>query len=90
MKLSYAFERLTKGQLQVLELVSREVKTLDDANELGYDDFEALLYINKKLVADISSLLAKSEAWEVMIDEVNWGGLYTEAMIDKRERLKIV
>lgn len=90
MKLSVALEKLTSGKLQILELVSREVKSLDEANELGYDDFICNLYINGKLIADISPVLAKSEAWETMVDEVNWGELYAEAEIDKRERLKIV
>lgn len=90
MKLSARYEKMKSGKLLMLELVSREVKSLDDANELGYDDFDCNLYINNKLIADISPVLAKSEAWETMVDEVNWGGLYQEAKIDQREHLKAI
>lgn len=90
MKLSTGLEKYTNGTIQFLELVSKEVASLDEANELGYDDFKCNLYINGKLIADISPVLAKSEAWETMIEEVNWGGLYAEASNDIREHLKIV
>ncbi|MFD2921982.1 hypothetical protein ACFS6H_19840 [Terrimonas rubra] len=72
------YEKFQNHQLQVIELVA-EANTREAAAELGYNDFKANLYIKGKFIADISPVIATSEAWEKMIDETDWVEKFREA-----------
>lgn len=77
-KIVKTFEKYTKQhKLQVLEIVAN-ANSVEEAENLSYDDFQINLYINHEFVADISPVLAKSEAYQAMIDETNWVELYKE------------
>lgn len=76
------FEKYTRNnELQVIEL-SATANSKTEASELGYDDFIANLFINHKFIAEISPVLAKSEAFAAMVDEVNWEELYCETVAE--------
>lgn len=84
-KLSKTFEKLTKNhQLQVIELVA-EVSDRDEAGEITINDIEAHLYINHKFIADISPVLAKSDAFINMVDDINWDELYCDYIAAQKE-----
>ena len=79
MKLSYSYEKtLRGGQIQEIDIVSKEVNSRGEAAELNYPDFDANLYINGKFVADISHVLAKMPIWEDLIDATDWEELYCD------------
>lgn len=66
-------------QHQVIEIVSKEVDSKQDVEELGYEDFEINLYINNKFIADISHVISKNkETWMKLIDSTNWVNAYAE------------
>jgi len=71
MKLIKTFEKYRHNQLQVLQL-SCEINNWMDIDELSYDDFEAMLIINGKKVADISYVLDAAGVFVSMVDEVDW------------------
>jgi hypothetical protein len=75
MKLIYEYEK--KDQLIVISTI-KNVKSRCDAEDLGYDDFEAFLLIDGKPIADISPVLAKSPAWQAMIDDIDWVSQWAE------------
>lgn len=77
MKLTKTFERLSNGQLQVIEL-SCNINKRNDIDELGYDDFVANLFIAGKLIADISPVLSNVGCFTEMVDSVDWHQLYIE------------
>ena len=71
MKLIKTYEKYRHNQLQVIEL-SCEIKEPEDIEELAYDDFEAMLIINGKKIADISYVLGAAGVFTLMVDEVDW------------------
>lgn len=81
MKLTKTFERLRNGQNQVIEVVCR-VNSSDDIDDMSYDDFQANLYINGKLIGDISPVLDNAGLFTDMVDSIDWHELYHE---NKRE-----
>ena len=76
MTLSYSFEKLHKGQNQVIEITA-EVSKRREIEDLGYDDFNVNLFIGGKLIGDISPVLAKAGVLEQMIDGIDWYQLET-------------
>ena len=77
MKLTKTYEKYRHNQLQVIEL-SCEINEQRDIDELSYDDFEAMLIINGKKIADISYVLGATGVFTVMVDEVDWHKEFSE------------
>ncbi len=71
MKLIKTFEKYRHNQLQVIEL-NCEINERRDIDDLGYDDFEAMLIINGKKIADISYVLGAAGVFTIMVDDVDW------------------
>lgn len=82
MKLIYEYQK--NDQLIVLTTI-KNVRSRTEAEELGYDDFEALLMVDGKFICDISPVLAKSPAWCSMIDDVDWVSQWAEMKALKTE-----
>jgi hypothetical protein len=77
MKLTKTYEKYRHNQLQVIEL-SCEVHEQENIEELAYDDFEAMLIINGKKIADISYVLGAAGVFTMMVDEVDWHKQFDE------------
>ena len=77
MKLAKSFERLRNKQNQVIEL-SCEVNSRNDIDEIPYDEFTANLFINGKLIGDISPVLDNAGVFTEMVDDVDWFEIYDE------------
>lgn len=77
MKVIKRFEKFRNNQLQVIEL-SCEVKNRKQIDEMSYDDFKADLYINHKLIADISHVLSNAGVFTEMVDVQDWEELFEE------------
>lgn len=77
MKLVKTFEKFRNHQLQVIEL-SCEVNRKSDLDDLPYEDFKANLFINHKLVAEISNVLDAADVFVKMIDDIDWFELWNE------------
>lgn len=86
MKLFYTHEKLVNGKSQELEIVSKQVYSLDDVEDLGYDDFKCYLKIDGMVVAEISDLLAKTGVWVAMIDDVDWYEEYRQIKLAYNEK----
>lgn len=69
--LTHTVEKKTKSGFQVLE-VSAEINSKEDAETLGYDAFKVFLYVDGKLIADISSVLSKTDALMAIVDSIDW------------------
>lgn len=75
-KISKTYEKLTRNhQFQVIELVA-DISNRDEAGEITVNNVEAHLYINHKYIADISPVLSTTQAFEDMVDDINWDELY--------------
>ena len=81
MKLIKTYEKYRHNQLQVIEL-SCEVNEQRDIDELSYDDFEAMLMINGKKIADISYVLDAAGVFVEMVDDVDWHKEFEEQVYD--------
>ena len=86
-KLSKRFEKTLHlksklEQLQVLEIVAH-ADNREDAKELGYDEYECNLYINGKLIADISAVLDGAGLLVGLIDSVDWEEIYADNYYDR-------
>lgn len=77
-KLIKTFEKLRDNKMQVIHLTSKSVWTSRQVEELGYDDFEANLFINNKFIADISPVLCDAGLFTDMVDSVDWSEMYAE------------
>lgn len=77
-KLIKTFEKLRDNKMQVIHLTSKSVWNSRQVEELGYDDFEANLFINNKFIADISHVLNDAGVFQDMIDSVDWSEMYAE------------
>jgi len=71
MRLNKTYEKYRHNQLQVIEL-SCEINEPGDIDQLAYDDFEAMLIINGKKIADISYVLSAAGVFTMMVDDVDW------------------
>ena len=71
MKLTKVYEKYRHNQLQVIEL-SCEINEESELFDLSYNDFEAMLIINGKKIADISYVLDAAGVFVGMVDDVNW------------------
>lgn len=49
-----------------------------DVDDLGYNDFSALLFINDKLITDISPVLGSIEQFKDIIDSIPWKEVATD------------
>lgn len=80
------FEKVNKKthQLQVLEITAT-VNSLEEAMNLGYNDFEINLFINHKFIADISPVLDQTGIYNDLIDSIDWVWLYVEVLACKKE-----
>lgn len=82
MKLSTTFEktfRKVDGTIQNQELVIwAQANSKQEAEELNYDDFKMDLYIDGKYIADISYVLAKTNAFDTLIESEDWAKLYAD------------
>lgn len=77
MKLIKIFECLKQGKQQELH-VSCDPKNKKAIDELGYEDFEVNLYVNKKHIGEVSRLLDKAGIYNELIDEIDWHEVYAE------------
>lgn len=73
--ISNPYEGIT--ETQVID-ISTEVRNREEAEELGYYDFRADLYINGKHIADISHVLGKMPGYQELIDATDWVELYMD------------
>lgn len=76
MKLIKTFEKFRNHQLQVIELTC-EINFKVDIEDLGYDDFKANLFIDRKYIGDISHVLSDAGVFSDMVDSVDWFALYS-------------
>lgn len=83
-KLIKIFECVKQGKQQELH-VSCNVKNKSRIDELGYDDFDITLVVNGSRIADISCLLSKADAFQPIIDGIDWHQLYEEQVIEQTE-----
>lgn len=89
MKIFHRFENYTKKrQLQILEIECNP-SNLEEAESLGYDDFEVNLFIGNKLIADISHVLSKTEGYTTLIDSINWVEKYKDFVTEPVEETEL-
>lgn len=88
MKLSTTFEKTFRkldGTIQNQELVIwAQANSKQEAEELSYDDFKMDLYIDGKYIADISYVLAKTNAFDTLIESEDWAKLYADGKEEQR------
>lgn len=79
-------EALVKGQKQELHIsTERSISSRDEARDLGYDDFIAVVYINGESRGEISNLLNDAGVWQNMIDDIDWELMFVENYHDQLE-----
>lgn len=82
MRISQTFEKAvrTKTGIQQQELVV--TATTDNQGDFeSYDDVEANLFIDGKLIGDISHLLSKAGVFQNLVDSINWNELAADTKI---------
>lgn len=72
------------NRLQELH-VSCNVDSLEDIDNLPYDDYDVVLYISGRKIADIGTLLDKADLFMKLIDDINWKELYAEKKVEDVE-----
>lgn len=82
MRLTKTFEKYRQNQLQVME-VTCEVNSKDDIGYLSYQDYQVNLFINHKLIGDISHVLDNAGLFTDLVDSIDWHEVYAETMAIK-------
>lgn len=74
----------------VLEVISKDVNSREEAKELGYLDFDIKIYVNGRMVHEISRLLSKAgTVWQTLIDDTDWELLYCEQISDMKDQQSV-
>ena len=92
-KLSITFEKAIKlpnGSIQQQELViSAKANNREEAANLAYDDFKIDLFINGNHIADISPVLAKTDAFDNLIDSEDWEKAFCDQVAERKVSVTI-
>ena len=68
---------------QELIVSTPPVYSIDQVNDLGYEDFIIELAVKGQIIADISKLLEQEETSFFLIDSVDWCEMYADAVTEK-------
>ena len=82
MKLTYPIEHFD-GTLQEWRIETKEVNSLQDAEELSYDDFKILYFEDGQFIRDHSELHRKAGTFIFLVDSVDWVARYKEQLINQ-------
>jgi len=74
-------EIIEEGNMQFQIEVNANSK--EDVKQLGYEDFDIWLYINKEKVAYMNTILLKSNVFMQIIDEIDWVKKYCDNLINE-------
>lgn len=77
------FQRIVSDDQSQALVISAMANSREEAQNLGYDDFEVHLFIDHVFVSDISKVFKKISVFTELIDGINWEELYCESLVSE-------
>ena len=77
------FQRIVSDDQSQSLVISAMANNREEAQNLGYDNFEVHLFMDGIFVADITKVFKNISVFTDLIDGINWDELYCESTVSE-------